>query len=163
MLTSNRWVRYVVAEAVDSNGDALGQSKAVRSIPRDSPETFVEEQDWLEEHIPLGYDHYSNAGKGRPDLLHSDRPTQHESNETEGGLWDATKSFWQKQTILAFVGGFLTCCIAVIFWWTCLCLQGKIRKKQDMQGYAKLNREDLDHDYELDEEMAQANDDVYNT
>jgi hypothetical protein len=29
-----------------------------------------------------------------------------------------------------------------------------------MQGYAKVNRDDLDDDYELDEELAQVNDDV---
>ena len=163
MLTSNRWVRYVIAEAVDGEGNVLGQSKVIRSIPPDrNAETFVEEQEWLEEHIPSSHDDHYNTSEGGPDPLHSDTPTQHESIESDDGLLDPEGFFRQKRTILAFVCGFLTCSIAVIFWWTGICLKGKIRRKQEMHGYAKVNKEELDDDYELDEELAQSSDDVDN-
>jgi hypothetical protein len=122
----------------------------------------VEEQEWLEEHIPSGEHDHIHAGEDHPEPLDSDASTQHDPIDADDGLWGAARSFWQNRTVLGFVGGFFTCFIAVMFWWTGICLKGKIRRKRELQGYAKVNKEDVEDDYELDEGLAQANGNVDN-
>lgn len=161
VLTGYRWIRYVIAEAIDIEGRPLGQSKVVQTIPPDrNAEKFVEEQEWLEEHMPSVTNDNIQGTSKEGYHADTDTQTQHESYQADTERWDETMSLWQNAKLLAYMAGFFTCFLAC---WMGACLKSRFRRTQRTQGYTQVDKDDREDDYELDEAFGQVDDPTSHT
>ena len=68
LLTSRRWIRYVIIEAIDIDGILLVQSKLVQTIhPNHDTKLFLAKQEWLDNNVPAfndADDDVHNLGSG---------------------------------------------------------------------------------------------------
>ena len=141
----------MIVEAIDKGRQSLGRSKVVRTIPADrNTEIFVEEQQWLEEHLPSAVNDKSQDTQEETYQGSHDPQPLNESDQTGADRWDGTMSLPQKPKLLAFFGGFFTCCLAFVLCCTGVYVNRKIRRRQKVQGYMQIEKDDREDDYELD-------------
>ena len=140
----------MIAEAIDIKGVSFGQSKVVQTKPPDrNTKIFLEEQEWLEEHMPTDVSDTIQQPPGSHQGGSSIQ-TSHESYQSDGGRRDARMPL-RKQKLLAYMGGFLTCLIAFVLCWTASCVNHKLRRRRRVQGYTQVDKDNREGDYELDE------------
>lgn len=131
----------MIAEAIDAKGKTLGQSRVVQSIPSDrDADMFVEEQEWLAKHV----------SSKNVDVIEE---VQEDLSASRGAMLPGNRPI-----LVAYLFGLCTCLLACGLYWSGYCLRGKLRKRQQVQQYEAINRDDHDDDYELADGFEQVDD-----
>jgi hypothetical protein len=137
LLTTCSWIRHIVVEALDVDGNRLGKSKVVETIPPDrTPENFVEEQKWLEKYVQV------NA-------TYEPVSTLDDSSLEETELWPETVTTSSHSTLLAYVAGVCTCVLAFVLYQIGVCFRTRHQRQRQVQRYTILDKDEPEDDYEL--------------